>query len=142
MVPEPCRTPTSVPQGRTERSRRSLARPDYAILMPISLVLYQLDRISPIIFISIDMLIIKPKQQQFTWMMFLLLGLGYFSAMSHLEINYFLKSLIVIMPIQVVAIIYVTYLRWSRQPPVGEFKIQNSKFKIKNPTDKSGNLER
>ncbi|MEH2317409.1 MAG: hypothetical protein V7K24_09835 [Nostoc sp.] len=97
------------------------------------------------------MLIIKPKQQQLTWMMFLLLGLGYFSSMSHLEINYFLKSLIVIMPIQVVAIIYVTYLRWSRQPPVGEFKIQNdarglanaalTKFKIKNPTDKSGKLE-
>ncbi|WP_334947844.1 hypothetical protein [Nostoc sp.] len=60
------------------------------------------------------MLILKPKQQQLTWVMFLLLGFGYFSVMSHLEINYFLKSLIVIMPMQVVAIIYVTYLRWSR----------------------------
>ncbi|WP_335134109.1 hypothetical protein [Nostoc sp.] len=45
--------------------------------------------------------------------------------MSHLEINYFLKSLIAIAPIQVVAIIYVTYLRWSRQPPVEELKIKN-----------------
>ncbi|AUB39729.1 hypothetical protein COO91_05727 [Nostoc flagelliforme CCNUN1] len=43
-----------------------------------------------------------------------MLGIGYFSVMSHLEINYFLKSLIAIMPMQVVAIIYVTYLRWSR----------------------------
>ncbi|WP_193196003.1 hypothetical protein [Nostoc sp. MG11] len=57
------------------------------------------------------MLIFKPKQ--LAWAMFLLLGLGYFSAMSHLEINYFLKSLIVFMPIQVGAIVYVTYLRWS-----------------------------
>lgn len=64
------------------------------------------------IFISIDMLIFKPKH--LTWVMFLLLGIGYFSVMSHVEINYFLKSLIVIMPMQVVAIIYVTYLRWSQ----------------------------
>ena len=70
-----------------------------------------------------DMLILKPKQ--LNWGIFFLLGIGYFSVMSHLEINYFLKSLIVIMPMQVVAIIYVTYLRWSRQPPVGEFKIPN-----------------
>lgn len=58
------------------------------------------------------MLILKPKQ--LNWAMFFLLGIGYLSFMSHLEINYFLKSLIVIMPMQVVAIIYVTYLRWSR----------------------------
>jgi len=59
------------------------------------------------------MLIIKSKQ--LNWVMFFLLGIGYFSAMSHLEINYFLKSLIVIMPMQVVAIIYITYLRLSRR---------------------------
>ncbi|MEH2280865.1 MAG: hypothetical protein V7K90_05905 [Nostoc sp.] len=61
--------------------------------------------------------------------------------MSHLEINYFLKSLIAIAPMQVVAIIYVTYRRWICQPPVGEFQIPNFKFQIQNPTDKSGNLE-
>ena len=59
-----------------------------------------------------DMLILKSKQLY--WAIFFLLGIGYFSVMSHLEINYFLKSLIVIMPMQMVAIIYVTYLRWSR----------------------------
>ncbi|MBD6617024.1 hypothetical protein FNW02_14580 [Komarekiella sp. 'clone 1'] len=59
------------------------------------------------------MLIFKPKQ--LAWAMLLLLGLGYFSAMSHLEINYFLKSLIVFMPIQVGAIVYVTYLRWGER---------------------------
>lgn len=85
------------------------------------------------------MLIFKPKQ--LNWAMFFLLGFGYFSVMSHLEINYFLKNLIAIAPIQVAAIIYVTYRRWKCQPPVGEFKIQNLKFKIQNPTDKSGNLE-
>jgi hypothetical protein len=57
------------------------------------------------------MLTLKPKQV--TWVMFLLFGLGYFSAMSHLEINYFLKSLIIVMPIQFGAIIYVTYIRWN-----------------------------
>lgn len=55
------------------------------------------------------MLILKTKQ--LNWAMFFLLGLGYFSVMSHLEINYFLKNLIAIAPIQVAAIIYVTYSR-------------------------------
>ncbi|MEH2037113.1 MAG: hypothetical protein V7K87_12270 [Nostoc sp.] len=45
--------------------------------------------------------------------------------MSHLEINYFLKNLIAIAPIQVAAIIYVTYRRLNCQPPVGELKIKN-----------------
>ncbi len=64
------------------------------------------------IFLFINMLILKLKQ--LNWAIFFLLGIGYFSVMSHLEINYFLKSLIAIMPMQVGAIIYVTYLRWSR----------------------------
>lgn len=64
------------------------------------------------IFLFINMLILKPKQ--LNWAIFFLLGIGYFSVMSHLEINYFLKSLIALMPMQVGAIIYVTYLRWSR----------------------------
>ncbi|MBE8966250.1 hypothetical protein IQ277_08335 [Nostocales cyanobacterium LEGE 12452] len=69
------------------------------------------------------MLIFKPKQ--LNWAMFFLLGLGYFSVISHLEINYFFKNLIVIAPIQAAAIIYVTYRRWKCQPPVGELKIKN-----------------
>jgi hypothetical protein len=55
------------------------------------------------------MLTIKPKS--LTWAMLLLLGIGYFSAVSILDINYFGKSLIAMMPIQVVAVIYVTYIR-------------------------------
>ncbi|MEH1814726.1 MAG: hypothetical protein V7K26_30040 [Nostoc sp.] len=69
------------------------------------------------------MLIFKTKQ--LNWAMFFLLGLGYFSVMSHLEINYFFKNLIAIAPIQVAAIIYVTYRRLNCQPPVGELKIKN-----------------
>ncbi|AHJ26424.1 hypothetical protein NSP_670 [Nodularia spumigena CCY9414] len=54
------------------------------------------------------------KSKHLTWTIFLLVGICYFSAMSNLEINYFGKSLIAIMPIQVVSVIYITYLRWSR----------------------------
>jgi hypothetical protein len=54
------------------------------------------------------------KRKYFSWTLFLLVGMGYFSAMSSLELNYFLKSLIAIMPIQVIAIVYTTYLRWNR----------------------------
>jgi hypothetical protein len=62
-------------------------------------------------FIYTGMLNIKRKY--FIWLMFLLVGVGYFSAMSNLELNYFLKSLIAVMPIQIAAIIYVTYRRWN-----------------------------
>jgi hypothetical protein len=54
------------------------------------------------------------KRKHLIWIVLLLLGFGYFSAMSNLEIDNFWKSLIVLMPIQVAAIIYVTYLRWRR----------------------------
>ncbi len=54
------------------------------------------------------------KRKHLIWIFLLFLGFGYFSAMSNLEIHNFWKSLIVLMPIQFTAIIYVTYLRWSR----------------------------
>ncbi|WP_414552194.1 hypothetical protein [Anabaena sp. CCY 0017] len=59
------------------------------------------------------------KQKYLTWTMLLLMGMGYFNVMSNLDINYFGKSLIAIAPIQVVSVIYITYLRWSRRknPP-------------------------
>ncbi|MEA5515613.1 hypothetical protein [Nodularia sp. UHCC 0506] len=55
------------------------------------------------------------KQKYLIWAMLLLMGMGYFSVMSNLDINYFAKSLIAIAPIQVVSVIYITYLRWSRR---------------------------
>jgi hypothetical protein len=54
------------------------------------------------------------KRNKLTLSIFLLLGFGYFSAMSNLEIHYLLKSLISFIPIQLGAIIYVTSQRWNR----------------------------
>ncbi|MDB9446904.1 hypothetical protein [Anabaena sp. CS-542/02] len=53
------------------------------------------------------------KRKSLTWAMLLVVGMGYFSAVSILDINYFGKTLIAMMPIQVVAVIYVTYIRKS-----------------------------
>jgi hypothetical protein len=55
------------------------------------------------------------KRKHLSWVIFLLLGMGYFNAISSLDIQYFGKSLITLMPIQVLAFIYITYLRWSRR---------------------------
>jgi uncharacterized membrane protein YoaK (UPF0700 family) len=54
------------------------------------------------------------KRKKIILFFLLILGFGYFSAMSNLEINYYLKSLIALLPMQVAAIIYVTYIRWKR----------------------------
>ncbi|QLE55704.1 hypothetical protein FD725_09365 [Nostoc sp. TCL26-01] len=54
------------------------------------------------------------KRKSLMWLMCLFVGLGYFSAMSNLEIHYFWKSLIVFLPIQIIAIIYVTISRNNR----------------------------
>lgn len=55
------------------------------------------------------------KRKQIIWFFLLVLGLGYFSVMSNLDMNLYLKSLISLLPMQVAAIIYVTYLRWKRR---------------------------
>ncbi|WP_235622360.1 hypothetical protein [Nostoc sp. PCC 7524] len=54
------------------------------------------------------------KRKQLAWIIFLLVGVGYFSAMSNLEIHYFWKSLIAFMPIQIGTVMYVTFQRWNR----------------------------
>ncbi|MBD2344426.1 hypothetical protein [Anabaena subtropica] len=54
------------------------------------------------------------KRKHLIWVMCLLVGMGYFGAMSNLEIHYFWKSLIAFIPVQMAAIAYVTALRWSR----------------------------
>lgn len=55
------------------------------------------------------------KRKQLTGIIFMVMGFGYFNAMSNLEMHYILKSLIALMPIQGLALIYVTYLHWSRR---------------------------
>lgn len=64
------------------------------------------------LFKSTNMLTLKRKH--LIWVMCLLMGIGYFSAMSSLEIPNFAKSLIAFIPVQIAAIAYVTVLRWSR----------------------------
>jgi hypothetical protein len=54
------------------------------------------------------------KRQKLTLSIFMLIGVAYFSAMSNLEANYFLKCVIAMMPIQVGAIVYITHLRRNR----------------------------
>jgi hypothetical protein len=52
------------------------------------------------------------KQKKIVSSIFLaLVGLSYFSAMSSLEINFFLKSYVLVMPIQAGVIIYLLALR-------------------------------
>jgi hypothetical protein len=63
-------------------------------------------------FDSTAMLTIKRKQ--LICFFLLILGCGYFSTMSNLEINSYLKSVIFLLPMQLAAIVYVTYLRWNR----------------------------
>lgn len=58
------------------------------------------------------MLTLKRKKPIFT-MLLALLGLGYFSTISSLEINLFLKSFVSLMPLQAGVIIYLGYLRWA-----------------------------
>lgn len=59
-----------------------------------------------------DMLTLKRKKLVLS-MLLALFGLGYFSAMSSLEINFFLKSYVLVMPVQAGAIIYLLYLRFK-----------------------------
>ncbi|WP_029637229.1 MULTISPECIES: hypothetical protein [Nostocales] len=54
------------------------------------------------------------KNKKLILLIFLLFGFGYFSAMSNLEINSFLKSQVALMPLQAIALLYITYRRWSQ----------------------------
>lgn len=54
------------------------------------------------------------KRKNFTLIMLACFGMGYFLAMSSLSINPFLKSQAALIPFQLSAVIYFTYLRWNR----------------------------
>lgn len=58
------------------------------------------------------MLTLKRKKLAYT-MLLAILGIGYFSAISSLEINSFLRGYVSIVPVQIGAIIYFFYLRRS-----------------------------
>jgi hypothetical protein len=63
------------------------------------------------------MLNFKPKY--LAWVIFSLLGMGYVSVMSNIEIHYFLKSLIIFLPIQLVTVIYATAKLWGMRNSEG-----------------------
>ncbi|HEY9621157.1 MAG TPA: hypothetical protein V6C78_12345 [Crinalium sp.] len=49
--------------------------------------------------------------------LFAIIGAGYFSTFSQLDINFFLKGYIAVIPLQVAALLYVLYLRWNGRLP-------------------------
>jgi uncharacterized membrane protein len=54
------------------------------------------------------------KNKKLILAVFLLFGLGYFSAISNLEVNNFWRGELALIPLQILALIYVSYLRWNR----------------------------
>ncbi len=54
------------------------------------------------------------RRKQFLIILLTLASSGYFSFMSGVEIHFFLKSLLSVMPLQVAAIIYVIYY-WRKK---------------------------
>ncbi|EHC11043.1 hypothetical protein CEN49_05190 [Fischerella thermalis CCMEE 5273] len=61
------------------------------------------------------------KRKYISLVFFALLGLVYFTTLSHLEINPFLRSQVALMPTQLFVIIYSTYLRWNRRESTDTF---------------------
>ncbi|BAY44053.1 hypothetical protein SAMD00079811_16470 [Scytonema sp. HK-05] len=55
------------------------------------------------------------KRKNITLTLLTVLGLAYFCTMSHIAVNPFWKSEMLLIPIQLVTLIYVTYLRSSRR---------------------------
>lgn len=55
------------------------------------------------------------KRKNITLTLLTVLGLAYFCSMSHIAVNPFWKSEMLLIPIQLVTVIYVTYLRSSRR---------------------------
>ncbi len=53
------------------------------------------------------------KKKKLTLAVFLVFGLAYFSAISNLEVNNFWRGELALIPLQILALIYVSYLRWS-----------------------------
>ncbi|AUT04357.1 hypothetical protein CLI64_14425 [Nostoc sp. CENA543] len=52
------------------------------------------------------------KSKYLTWILCLIVGMSYVSAMSNVDIHYFWKGLIIFLPIQLVALIYATAKIW------------------------------
>jgi hypothetical protein len=69
---------------------------------------------------------LKLNNKKLLLLPFLILGWGYFSAVSSLNVDDFWKSQIALIPVQVGVVIYFTYLRWNTHKSSSEL---NPKFK-------------
>jgi hypothetical protein len=55
------------------------------------------------------------KNKKLTLAIFLVFGLVYFSAISDLELDNFWRGELALIPLQILALIYVSYLRWNHK---------------------------
>lgn len=55
------------------------------------------------------------KNKKVITAIFLLSSLGYFTTISGLEIDSFWRGELILIPLQVLALIYVTYQRWGNR---------------------------
>jgi hypothetical protein len=58
---------------------------------------------------------LKLRNKKLLLLPFLMVGWGYFTAVSSLSVDDFWKSQIALIPVQLGAVIYFTYLRWNTQ---------------------------
>ena len=61
------------------------------------------------------MTMLKMKSRHLNLVIFTLLGYGYFSTISSLQINEFWKGQVVLLPIQAMALIYTSYSYFYRR---------------------------
>ncbi|BAZ11284.1 hypothetical protein NIES4071_31100 [Calothrix sp. NIES-4071] len=59
----------------------------------------------------------------------LLCSMGYFGAVSNAEVNSFLRGELILIPLQALALIYVTFFRTGRKPIPQEWSFHKN-FKI------------
>jgi hypothetical protein len=53
------------------------------------------------------------KNKHIILSLFTLFGFAYFSAISNLDISSFWRGEFTLIPLQIMAVIYITYLRWD-----------------------------
>jgi hypothetical protein len=57
---------------------------------------------------------LKSQSQKLIFPIFVALGLAYFTSVSHWEINFLLKNYLAVIPLQILALIYV-FFYWQHQ---------------------------
>jgi hypothetical protein len=55
---------------------------------------------------------LKSKSQKLIFPLFAVLGLAYFTSVSHWEINFLLKNYLALIPLQILGLIYV-FIYWK-----------------------------